>query len=141
MAMKTSGGDDVVADINVTPLVDVMLVLLVIFMLTSTTLQAVEPSRVLNVDLPAAASAVQKPSSSLSIVLDKQGKLFLDGQPLSPSGLDQAVRGRLAAEPGVTALVSADRAASHGDVVGLMDSVRRLGVRDIAINTKAQDIQ
>jgi biopolymer transport protein ExbD len=84
---------------------------------------------------------VQKPSSSLSIVLDKQGKLFLDGQPLSPSGLDQAVRGRLAAEPGVTALVSADRAASHGDVVGLMDSVRRLGVRDIAINTKAQDIQ
>jgi len=140
MSMKVATGDDLVVDINVTPLVDVMLVLLIIFMLTSTTLQAVEPTQALKIDLPAAATAEQKPTSPLSIVLDKRGKLYLDAEPRTRAELEQAVRQRVAAEPSVTALVSADRTASHGDVVGLMDTVRRLGVRDIAINTKTQDI-
>lgn len=140
MAMKMATGDDLVVDINVTPLVDVMLVLLIIFMLTSTTLQAVEPTQALKVELPAAATAQQKPSNPLSIVLDKRGNLYLDAVLRTSAELEQAVRQRVAQEPNVTALVSADRTATHGDVVGLMDSVRLLGVRDIAINTKKQDI-
>ncbi len=140
MAATRRQADALVTDINVTPLVDIMLVLLIIFMLTSTTIQAMDQPRTIDVDLPAAASAQVQPTRSLHVVLDGKGQLYLDGAALDRPALIAAIRARRVAEPSVTALVSADRAASHGTVIGLIDSVRSLGISDVAINTKAQDI-
>jgi biopolymer transport protein ExbD len=140
MAGKTSSNDDLVAEINVTPLVDIMLVLLIIFMLTSSTLQASTP-QIIDVDLPVAASGQKKASQPISLTLDKAGKLYLDGKPATEAEIATVVQARVKSEPGVTALVSADRSASHGTVVGLLDLLRVQGVKDVALNTKAQDIE
>lgn len=141
MSARMSSGDDVVADINVTPLVDIMLVLLIIFMLTSTSIAAMQAPNVVEVNLPAAASAKQKPSRPLSVVLDKQGRLFLDGKPATQDDLKRQARERVAVDPKVAAILSADRDAAHGNVIMLMDILRLQGIVDIAVNTKAQDIE
>ena len=140
MAGKGPSDSDLVADINVTPLVDIMLVLLIIFMLTSSTLQASTP-QIIDVDLPVAASGQKKASQPISLTLDKSGKLYLDGQPTTEAAIATAVKARVTSDPAVTALVSADRNASHGTVVGLLDLLRVQGVKDVALNTKAQDIE
>lgn len=140
MAARTNSGDDIVADINVTPLVDIMLVLLIIFMLTSTSIAAMQTPKVVEVNLPAAASAEAKPSRPLSVVLNKQGQLFLDGKPTTPDQLRTEAQSRAKADPKVPAILSADRDATHGSVIQLMDLLRLQGVTDIAVNTKAQDI-
>ncbi|MFZ4580111.1 MAG: ExbD/TolR family protein [Myxococcota bacterium] len=140
MAARTNSGDDIVADINVTPLVDIMLVLLIIFMLTSTSIAAMQTPKVVEVNLPAAASAEAKPSRPLSVVLNKQGQLFLDGKPTTPDQLRTEARSRAKIDPKVPAILSADRDALHGNVIQLMDLLRLQGVTDIAVNTKAQDI-
>ena len=73
--------------------------------------------------------------------LDKAGKLYLDGKLATEAGVVEEVKARVKSDPAVTALVSADRSASHGTVVGLLDLLRVHGVKDVALNTKAQDIQ
>ena len=79
MAAKNRDAEDVIADINVTPFVDVVLVLLIILMVTSA--QIVRAA--LKVELPQAASGGETVESTLNIVLTKEGELYLDGSPAS----------------------------------------------------------
>ena len=140
MAASTGNNDGLVTDINVTPLVDIMLVLLIVFMLTSGTLAQADRKDVVPVDLPTAASAESAPAAPLSVVIDSKGALYLDGEAITRPALQAKVRARVAAGDGPTAIVSADRAVDHGTVVGVIDALRLLGVRDVAINTKVQEI-
>jgi biopolymer transport protein ExbD len=132
MAGKVSDDDDVLSEINVTPLVDIMLVLLIIFMLTNE-----EVSEKMN----KAASAEMKPSKPLSIVISKDGKLFLNGTPLSEAELSTEAKKAAAENPGVEAILSADKRVSHGEVVRIIDQVRQANVEKVAINTKEQEIE
>ena len=77
MAGKVGNDDDVIADINVTPLVDIMLVLLIIFMLTNEEVTEKMKKPVIEVDLPKAASAQKEPQKPLSIVITKDNALFV----------------------------------------------------------------
>lgn len=141
MAGKISGDDEVLSEINVTPLVDIMLVLLIIFMLTNEEVSEKMKKAQIDIDLPKAASAEQKPSKPLSIVVSKDGKLFLNGNPLDELALTRAVKVAEAETPGVEAILSADRRVSHGAVVRVIDLVRSAGVEKVAINTKEQEIE
>ncbi len=141
MAGKVSDDDDVLADINVTPLVDIMLVLLIIFMLTNEEVSEKMKKAQIDVDLPKAASAEMKPSKPLSIVIAKDGKLFLNGNPLSEAQLSVEAKKAAAENPGIEGILSADKRVSHGEVVRIIDQLRQADVEKVAINTKEQEIE
>jgi biopolymer transport protein ExbD len=127
--------DGEITGITVTPLVDVMLVLLIVFMVTSTYI--VQQS--IQVQLPKAATGENTPKvKNLAFVLDKSGAMFLDGKPISLEDIAVRVQAEKSADPNVQlqALVAADKETPHGFVVSLIDAVRRQGITDLAINVE-----
>jgi biopolymer transport protein ExbD len=127
--------DGEITGINVTPLVDVMLVLLIVFMVTSTYI--VQQS--IQVQLPKADTGENTPKvKNLAFVVDKSGALFLDGKPIQLEDIAQRVQAERSVDANVQlqALVAADKETPHGFVVGLIDAVRRQGITDLAINVE-----
>ncbi len=144
MAAKLGGGDDEgITDINVTPLVDIMLVLLIIFMLTSEVVSKKVKKPTIDIDLPTASSGQDKPGEPLSIVINKDGDLFLNGKPIRELDLRAKVKATVAlrGKGKAEAVLSADKRLSHGQVVRMIDMLRVLGVENVAINTKEQEIE
>ena len=129
--------DDGIVDINITPFVDVMLVLLVIFMVAATYI--VKPS--IEVELPTAASGGDTLDKTLSIALSQNGVLFLNGEEVERSTLAETCKKMAKENPKVQAMISADKRVSHGEVVRLIDLVRLNGVLSFAINIEPQEIQ
>ncbi len=128
-------GDETIAAINVTPLVDITLVLLIIFMVTATYVA----KREIPVDLPRAASGGETLAPTLSFTVDREGRLFVDGAPATADEARRAVRAALARSREARALISADRAVSHGRVVELIDLVKGEGLAHFAIDVAAPD--
>ena len=124
--------DDGINEINVTPLVDVMLVLLVIFLVASVYIvkDAIE------VELPKAAKSTEVPETTLSIVLDRNGALFLNGSPSDATSIANACRAAGASNPNSQAIIAADNDVRHGEVVRIIDLVRTNGLSRFAINVK-----
>ena len=122
--------DDVIADINITPFVDIILVVLIIFMVTATTI--VKQS--VKVNLPDAASGEKTESTSLGLTLLEDGALLLDGEAVSTDALVNALKTAKAENDDVVCLISADKAVDHGRVVWLMDLVKSNGIARFAIN-------
>ena len=138
MAGSSLGQDDDsgITDINVTPLVDVMLVLLIVFMVTSTYI--VQQS--IQVQLPKADTGESTAATkNLAFVMDKSGALFLDGKAITIDEIPAIVQQLKAETPNLTlqALIAADQETKHGSVVGLIDAVRRQGITDLAINVES----
>ena len=129
MPSPSSGDDDAITGINVTPLVDITLVLLIIFMVTTSYIikEAIE------VDLPRAASGGELVGPTLAFAIDKAGALYLDGQPVTREAARSAVRGALRKNPEARALIGADKAVPHGEVVDLIDLVKGEGLTRFAI--------
>ena len=130
-------GTTAITEINVTPLVDIMLVLLIIFMVTTTTMVY----DALEVKLPEAATGQSKGISLLAVVLDHQGKLFLNGQPTTEKKIRGHIRRERHGNKNLEAIIAADKRVQHGDVVRLIDLVRSEGVTKFAIHVlkKATD--
>ena len=120
------------AEINVTPLVDVMLVLLIIFMVTAPLLVAGVP-----VDLPESrAGALDQQAQPVQIALDGQGAIFVDDQPVAAADLPEKLAG-IAAEPappeGRRIYLRADRALDYGRVMAVMGELNRAGLNRVAL--------
>lgn len=130
------GDDDVIADINITPFVDIILVVLIIFMVTATTI--VESS--IKVTLPEAASGEATESTSLGLTLLSDGGLLLDGVRTDAAGVQARIRQAQAAGEDVVCLIAADREVAHGRVVWLIDLVKTSGVSKFAINIDKADV-
>ena len=126
--------DEVIAEINVVPFVDIVLVLLITFMLTSSAI--VRASIV--VELPSAASAGSQVSGSLSIVLDASGALFLDGEPTTERQLAARVARASWKQDDLQAVISADKRVDYGRVVQLIDLVKSNGVKTFALNIQRE---
>lgn len=135
MAAQVEEQGEEITGINVTPLVDVTLVLLIIFVVTATYVvkEAIE------VDLPRAASGGETVGPTLAFALDREGKLFLDGAPATADSARAAVRAAVGKSPEARALISADRAVSHGRVVEVIDLVKREGLTRFAIDVERED--
>jgi biopolymer transport protein ExbD len=131
MAAHTDGDADGIVGINVTPLVDIMLVLLIIFMVASSYI--VNPA--IEVDLPQAASAGEALDTTLSLVLKADGALFLNGEAASRDVVAAQCKAASGRDPQTQAIIAADAGASHGQVVRLIDLVKLNGVRKFAIST------
>ncbi|HEY8923728.1 MAG TPA: biopolymer transporter ExbD [Polyangia bacterium] len=123
--------EGVLSSINIIPFVDIVLVLLVIFMLTSAAI--VKAS--LKVELPKAASGGSKVESTLSFMRTKAGELFLNGQKLgSLAEAAEVVRREVASNPKVQAVISADKGVEYGQVVEIIDTVKHNGVATFALD-------
>jgi biopolymer transport protein TolR len=130
----SSGDDDIISDINVTPLVDIVLVLLIIFMVTATYI--VRES--IEVDLPRAAHSGEATGSILAVVLTREGTVYLDGLKADEQQLAARVREAVAQDREVRAIISADRMALHGAVVRVIDLVKGAGVTRFAIHIEKE---
>ena len=122
-----SSGNGLVASINVTPLVDVMMVLLVVFLVTAKLMV----SQTIPVDLPKAASGGEQ-QVVLAVALDAQGAISVDQKPVADDALLDLARRSLAAHPDVRAVLHADGRVSHARVVRAMDTLRRAGLTRLA---------
>lgn len=122
--------DELITAINVTPLVDIVLVLLIVLMVTSSYLV----NKSINVELPKAATG-ETTTPTMSISLDVDGKLYLDGTSITERGLQDRVREAYKADPEVKAIISADGRVKHAQVVTVIDILRRENVTKFAINT------
>ncbi len=132
------GGDEepIISDINVTPLVDVILVLLIILMVTATAIV----SKTIPMDLPKAATGEPVEAKTLSISIDPAGKLYLDREPVDRDTLRQRVRAAREADPEVRALIAADGSVRHARVIEVMDLLRQQGVVRFAIHVQPSDV-
>ena len=119
-----------IVDINVTPLVDITLVLLIIFMVTASYI--VSPA--IKVDLPKAASGSEQTKTTLALTLMKDGALYLNGDRSSDAAVVQYIGSELPKNPDLQAIIAADRVVPHGDVVHVIDLVKRAGIHRFAIN-------
>jgi len=132
----TSGGedDDLIVGINVTPLVDVVLVLLIIFMVTATYIVRAS----IEVDLPRAAHGGETTGVLLSVVIARDGALFLDGVRRTEAELIARATEAAAANPEARAIIAADKGALHGAVVRVIDVVKGAGISRFAINIEKE---
>ncbi|MEY4506768.1 MAG: hypothetical protein RL297_1346 [Pseudomonadota bacterium] len=124
------------SDINVTPMVDVMLVLLVIFIMAAPSMG----TQRVPVDLPTQSSANSAPTSppaaTGTLVLDVQGGVQFNGQTVTVSELPARLAQWAQADPGAELLVQADRAVPYGQVTALMDMAQAAGVTRLGLAAK-----
>lgn len=120
-----------ISDINVTPLVDVTLVLLIIFMVTAKLIV----SRGIAVDSPKTASG-EEVRSTLQVTLDRDRVLYVNGQRYDSmdAARDRVVQMR-AQSPELKAIITADTTVPHGDVMRIIDMVKLAGVTKFALTT------
>ena len=133
---SSSSDDDSgpISTINVTPFVDVVLVLLVIFMITAPFLMQDS----FGIHLPKASSTDKSIVPKLGVAVTRQGQILINGVLASPENVALQVRQALAANPDSQALISADADARHGDVVKAIDLVKSAGMNHFAIQIEKQ---
>lgn len=130
MASKISGdNDEPIADINIVPFVDIILVVLIIFMVTTPLIM--KPS--INVSLPKAGSGDETTPSELSITISADGAVLLNGKPSDEAGINTYAAQLAGQRPDVQAIISADKEVPHGRVVAIIDAVKSGGVKKFAI--------
>ncbi|MBX7081200.1 MAG: biopolymer transporter ExbD [Nannocystaceae bacterium] len=134
MAGGAIDDDDEITAINVTPLVDVTLVLLIIFMVTTSLISNAEG---LQVDKPEAASGAKLDDSSVMIVCAADGTVQVDGKTVDgDKAIIEALTDKLVEDRNLQGIVQCDEAAQVGQMVHLIDLMRNAGIKKYAIATK-----
>ncbi|HEU5182329.1 MAG TPA: biopolymer transporter ExbD [Candidatus Polarisedimenticolia bacterium] len=133
MQAGNQGAGDVKSDINVTPLVDVCLVLLIIFMVVTPMLQ-----KGVNITLPAAAAAEKKPDSAntLTVAITKDNRLYIEKDPVSKELLLSAMQEIHDRSPEKIVYVKADKFLKYGDVKEVMMTINEAGFERVGLLTE-----
>jgi biopolymer transport protein ExbD len=135
MAGGSSSDDEgSITGINVTPFVDIALVLLIIFMVTA---KYIVTPQAIPVDLPRASTS-NAVSVAVAVSIDQGGAIFADTRPVNEEQLIDYMRARHRENAEVRAIIAADQRVPHGRVVHVIDLVRRAGVTKFAIQTQAE---
>jgi len=132
MAAKTSSSDSqTIAEINVIPLVDIILVVLIIFMVAAPLVM--QPK--IDINLPAASTAKEeKDKSTLRIVLGKQGEILLNNEPVTIETLTMEAQKITALKPETAALLVADKEVTLDMITQLVDAVKSGGIKKVAFS-------
>ena len=135
MASSATSDDEMITGINVTPLVDITLVLLVILMVTASYVV----SKAIPMELPRGATGEATPTT-LSVSIDREGKTYLDATAIEEPALRQRIKAAHIADPEVRTVIAADGRTSHANVVHVIDLLRREDVTKFAINIDPEDL-
>ena len=132
MAVQLGGGGGVKSDINVTPLVDVMLVLLIIMMIVAPLLQ-----QGVSVKLPVATNTTEKPDTQEQTVLaiDSNKRLYLNAVPVQKDDLQRRVTEILESKKDRIVIIKADEDVEYSAVMDAMDALRAAGIEDMGLIT------
>jgi biopolymer transport protein TolR len=131
MGMRTGGGDDLNSEINVTPMVDVMLVLLIIFMITAPMMNTG-----VDLDLPQiAAQNIEDPAGKLVLSIDANRQLYLGGTKVTWKDLEVKLKANERVKKEQSLYIEADQALSYGVVVTAMAVAKRAGVAKVMMLT------
>jgi biopolymer transport protein ExbD len=137
----TGTGSGIFADINITPLTDIFLVLLIIFMVTTTAIaEAGGQNGGIKVQLPKGGQAnAVKEVHDLAIAVLSDGRVVVGGKVVDEATLREVLVKAHAENPDTLVLVQADEGVIHGRVVAVMDMARRQGLPRLAIATRADN--
>ncbi len=124
--LRSRHGSSALGDINVTPLVDVVLVLLLVFMVTAPMM-----SRGIDMSLPVANQPQIEPEDRLTINITAQGRVFIGDQPVALPLLEDNVKGRLEGHVNKVVYLRGDEGLRYGKVIEVVDILRRAGVEQI----------
>ncbi len=128
---RRQAGRGALAEINVTPLVDVMLVLLIIFMVSAPML-----TRGIDVRLPRAASADVIEEDRVTVTVRRDGQFLVEGRPVVDAMLVDEVRQAGGGRPDVAVYLEGDAGVAYGRVLAAMDALRRAGIERVALVTE-----
>jgi biopolymer transport protein TolR len=134
MAGGSESEDEAITGINVTPLVDVTLVLLIIFMVTASYIV----KETIEVELPRAAHGGETVQKTFAVLVTREGQTFLNGVPVDDQRLVAEVEKAKSAGEDVQAIVGADKNATHGTVTHLLDLLKGAGVTRFAIQIERE---
>lgn len=132
--MNDEESDDLIASINMIPFIDISLVLLIVFLVTS----SIIVNQTLEVNLPRAASGSDAAPSTVGITVTRDGALYFNGDVTSPDELARQMKREAEKDPTVRAIISADRDVDYGVVVDVIDTVKRNGASAFALNVEAK---
>jgi biopolymer transport protein ExbD len=122
--------DDVISGINITPLVDIILVILIIFIVTTSYVVRSQ----IQVDLPQAASGQSEVQKTLVFQVTKEGEYKVDGESKSLSAIGQLVTRQKRQNPNVKAVIAADKKVIYQKVISLIDTLKQNGLDAFALN-------
>ena len=127
--MQAAGSKKTIDGINVTPMVDITLVLLIIFMVTATFVA----DSGLKVNLPKATTTEAAATASLTVTMAKDGRMHLMKDPVDDHGLASNLAREAKLNPGVRVTLAADRSLPYGDVVRILDLIKAAGITRVAL--------
>ena len=121
--LRSRGGRPMLGEINVTPLVDVVLVLLLVFMVTAPMM-----SRGIDVSLPVANQPQIPQEDRISVAVNAEGRVFVGDQPVNIVLLEDRIRALTGGRPDAVVYLRADEALRYGEVIRVVDVIKRAGV-------------
>ena len=135
MAMQLGGGGGVKSDINVTPLVDVMLVLLIIMMIVAPLLQ-----QGVSVKLPTATNTAEKPETQdqTVVTIDRNKDVYLNGKAVASGQMESRIKEVLEDKSDKIVIIKADEDVEYGAVMEAMDTLRAAGIEDMGLITETR---
>jgi biopolymer transport protein ExbD len=129
MASAVGNDEGPMTAINVTPLVDILLVVLIIFMATAPLIGR----RAMKVDVPRAAHHDRAATDAVQIVLNAKKQISVGGRIMTQEAMAQALAQTVRMQPDVNITFSADKALGYGDIIAVIDAIRGAGVRKIGL--------
>lgn len=130
MAGFNTDDDDIIASINVTPLVDIVLVVLIVFMVTTSYIVKAQ----IEVDLPKAATGESKSSPTLVLQIAADGTYAMDGEEATLKEIGAWAKEQREKDPDTRAIIAADKKVEYERVVDLIDTIKFNGVEKFALN-------
>jgi biopolymer transport protein ExbD len=131
---STAGEDGAITAINVTPLVDIILVVLIIFMATAPLIH----NRAMKVDLPKAAQHEKAATEAMQVVYNSQHEITFSGKRMTEEQLGSELKALVSRDAELRVSLRADRNLPYGDIVQLLDVMRGAGVHKIGLEVKAK---
>jgi biopolymer transport protein ExbD len=128
----TDDADGPITGINVTPLVDVVLVVLIIFMATAPMIAR----RAIKVDVPKVSKSDKTATEAIAVALDGKRALTLGGKPTTLDELKRLLSAATALKPDQAVTLSADKTLPYGDIAELLDTVRSAGVKKVGLEVQ-----
>lgn len=132
MAAAARDSEEIISDINIVPLVDIILVVLIIFMVTAPAMM--QPS--LDLNLPEASSGETTEPSFLQVVVSPDGTILINNQEVDEELAKKLASLEVEKNPLVQAVISADETTNYGSVIRVMDWLKSVGVDDFAVSTE-----